>query len=171
MDMKELTKLANSQLRLEAKVQKAEDALKKAKEDLAVVAEVDLPEAMDAADVEEFTMRDGNVVSIKTNYAANISTDREKDALRWLIKHKFGSLIRRDLAVQLEKGQNKQAKDIFRFIKKTVPGSRPQDRAWVHGNTLKAFVREQMEAGALDEPTMKLFGVHKLVRAKIKPAR
>ena len=169
-DLKTISALADRQLKLEGEVSKLEDELKKKKEALTAIAENDLPEAMEAAGVSEFVLSDGSKVTTKTNYYANISDERSKDALRWLIQKGFGAIIRRDVSVQLGKGENKTAKEIFRFIKKAAPDAKPEDKAWVHHATLRAFVKERMEAGEMDDKAMKLFGVHSVVRATIKPA-
>jgi hypothetical protein len=164
MNLQDISRLAQRQLDLEAKVAQAEQALKQAQEELRIVAEVELPEAMDAADMQEFTLGDGSKVSVTTKYVGNISEDRRGEAHDWLRTNGFASLIKHDVTVSFGKGEEQAAQEALQLL--NAHGWKHQDKEGVHWQTLRAFITEQLEAG-VDLP-LELFGVHRLVRATIK---
>lgn len=165
--LKRISKLAKLQIKYEDEVEKAEANLKQAKENLRKVAEVDLPEAMESVEMEEFKLEDGSKIKIDTKYQAGISAANTAKAFAWLRKHNLDSMIKHQVTVEFGKGEDKKAKAALKLMQ--TKGYRHKDKQSVHNQTLKAFVREQLEAGA-DLP-LDLFGVVRQTVAKItRPA-
>ena len=166
MELKEISRLAQRQLSLEHTLGVAENRVKEVKEDLRKVAEVDLPEAMEAAEMEDFTLQDGSKVSIKLKYAAAISKANADAAFSWLRKNNFDGIIKRTVSMKFGKGEDDDAGEAIGLLEGA--GFTVEDKPDVHSSTLRAFVKEQLEQG-VDLP-MELFGVHKIIRAVIQRA-
>ncbi len=166
VNLKHVQQLAQRQMSLEDALDAAEKEVKKIKADLVIVAEKEIPEVLDRAEIETITLSDGSVISIKTSYQAHISEEHRKKAFAWLRKKNLDGLIKHDVTVPFAKGEEKKAQTFLKWIRGKMPDHEITDKEAVHAQTLKAFVREQIENGK--NIPMDLFGVHKVVRATIK---
>ena len=162
----QLGNMAVEMTALETKVVEAERALKVAQEDLRIISEKTIPDAMDALGIEEFTARGGLKIRIGEAIRASIPKARQEEAVTWLDAHGFAALVKRKFVVQFgkdeEKWANKFAADLAKRKRQLAVA---QDKA-VHPSTLSAFVREQLEEGA-DLP-LDLFGVFRQRFAKLE---
>lgn len=168
MDLTHITKLAEKQLYLEARVSNAEDVLKLAQEDLRTVAEVDLPEAMDAIGMEDFTLDDGTKIKCARKIVAAISKEHEEEAFDWLRANKAGGIIKREISVQFGKGEDELAKTVSELVHAAAPKQKKSDKDTVHWATLRKFVNECLADGI--EIPLETFGVHEILRADITRA-
>lgn len=166
-DLKTVTNLARVQLELERQIAETEEHLKTLREQHQGVSENDIPEAMDAADIREFKLGDGRVVSIEESYHAKIPEGRRRAAFRWLRAHGHNGIIKRIIALNFGKGDDELAEAFVNWIKtKENLVDRVSDKEDVHHSTLKAFVKEMKEQG-VDFPDED-FGVYVRRFAKIK---
>ncbi len=174
--------LAREQQRLELEVTGAEKWLDRLKKDLANVAEIKLPDAMAAVGMSEFTLEDGYKVTVAPDYYANIPSadsdkpellERREAAFTWLRNNGHEALIKSKIVVEAGKGENEKAAAAIAALNEA--GIDYENTEAVHYSTLKAFVREQMEAaaegktfeGAAPFPEQ-TFGVHVRRLATIK---
>jgi hypothetical protein len=144
-----------------------ENTLSVTKEKLRRVQEQDLPEAMDAVGMSKFVMDDGTTVTVKAFYAASIPDDRKEEAFDWLKEHDFDGMIKADVKVSFGKGEFEIAKSFVEFIRgfneKAID---PEYKENVHWQTLRAFVKEQIEGG---KPLpLDMFGVFAGRKAELK---
>lgn len=162
-EINRLTNLAERQLCLESKVKNIENQLKKAKEELAQVAEVDLPLLMEELGVSSFDLSDGCKISVKETIRASVSVARAREAMDWLISHGHQNLIKHEGVIPINDD------DLTEEQKKLLDEVRGNfewhDNRKVHPQTLSAFVREMLEEG--QEIPLELFGVHRQRIAKI----
>jgi hypothetical protein len=118
------------------------------KEQLRRVVEQDLPEAMDEVGMTKFVLDDGTTITIKPFYAASIPEERKDEAFGWLKEHDFDGMIKADVRVQFGKGEFEIAQSFVQFIRgfneKAID---PEYKENVHWQTLRAFVKEQIEGG------------------------
>lgn len=137
--LEEVAGLAREQLELERKILKAERELKALKEDWREVAMEELPVRMKEIGLTSFELdnEDHNKVTIKHHVKASLTQAKREPGHAWLRDHGFGDLIK------------------ARVIEEKV-----------HPQTLMAFVREQLAAGAA-LPT-DLFGVYEFDESVIK---
>lgn len=161
-DLQRITALAAEQLRLEREIAGLEEQMKSAKDLHRQISETDLPEAMDAAEMEEFIMKDGRKVSIKQTYHGEIPKDPERRsvAFSWLREHGHDSIIKRVIRIEFGVGEDKKAKNLFdriRRYKNLVDNTIVGDES-VHPQTFKSFVKRSMEEGE-DLPT-DTFGIY-----------
>lgn len=168
-------KLARTQLKLEQEVATLETKLKEAKAQLRRVAEEELPEAMGAADVTALTLGNGWRLELDSELYASIPKAQTEAAFAWLRTHGHGALIKRELTLQLPRGQEEVGdlllEQITQLLTKKKLGHEVsvEDHPAVHPQTLKAFVREQMAEGS-DLP-LETFGVFQRRVAKLIPPK
>lgn len=148
---------------LTAEVADLEAILANRKKDLREVVEQKLPAALAEQGLAEIKLDDGTKITVSTYYSASIPKDHHTNALAWLRSHGFEDLIKHEIGVSFGKGEEKKAKLVKDAIEEM--GFFPSDKETVHPQTLKAWVREQTEAGR-DIPN-DLFGVQTGQIAKI----
>lgn len=158
--------LAEQQLDYEARVIELEEELKETKDKLRQISERDLPDAMDEAGVEDFTLKDGRKVTVKIEYYASIPKHQQPLAFSWLRERGHDGIIKRNVTAKFGKGQDALAQRIVELIRENAEGTPVDDKQSVHHQTLKAFVREQMEQG-VDIP-QDVFGIHIRNVARVK---
>ena len=119
---------------------------------------------------------DGSKVSVKPYYAASISAENEVGAFAWLRENGHDYIIKHNLQIQFGKGEDSECER----VKEELANLNVNyiEKAGVHPQTLKAFVKEQIELlssrlGTTEQFPMKLFNVFignktKIVAAKTK---
>lgn len=163
--LRQVAACVRTQVMLEKEVAQIEDDLARAKEQLKQVSETDLPNAMSMAGVEEFTLS-GNIkyrVRITQIVRATIPKPEQERAFAWLEEHGHGSIIKRDIKVQLGRGEKELAKKLLTWLAENARQAKTTDNPHVHPQTLGAFVREQLATIPHD-----LFGVYVQKFAKIE---
>lgn len=89
-----LTEYAKSLRKLKTQKDKLEDQLKAVNEQIKTIAEVDLPKAMEDADIESFKVEKVGTVFLQNKlYTSVLADDREK-LYEWLKKEGHGDLIK-----------------------------------------------------------------------------
>jgi Asp-tRNA(Asn)/Glu-tRNA(Gln) amidotransferase B subunit len=161
-------KLAHSQLALEWRVQDIEEKLKQAKRDLREISDDKLPAAMLEYGIREFKLEDGSQITVKIFYGASITKSKQEEAFSWLVDNGFGDLIKNQVSISFVRGQEDHATELLQELEERH--FQPATRKWVEPMTLKAFAREQVEAG--NTLPSDLFGLYIGEQAKItKPKR
>ena len=145
-------------------VQQLELELEEAKNNLKTVREVDLPEAMQAANLKQITLTDGSSIKVEEFYKAHISEANRVAAHAWLVQNGHAGIIKHEVTVKFGKDENKKADDAINKLKQL--GHEPSVKQGVHPQTLNAFVKEQLTKGK-DIPS-ETFGIYLGSRAKIK---
>lgn len=162
-----VARLAEAQLSLLNEVDNLERLLKEKKKELQRVEEHDLPEAMDAIGMAEFKLVDGTKISVNTFYNASIPAERKGEAFGWLDEHGHGSLIKTSVKAEFGRGELEAAKAFLEYARGfNLLSEEPTLDQSVHWQTLRAFVKEQVEEGA--GLPLDLFGVFIGRKAKIK---
>jgi len=150
--------------KLQEDVQTLEQALKETKEKLRVFEEQELPEAMQAANLQEIKLTNGAKITISQFYKGSISEKHREKAHEWLLNNNHGGIIKHEVSLKFGKDEGEKANDAVQSLKQK--GLDPDVKESVHWQTLNAFVREQMTSGK-DLPA-DLFGVYVGSRAKLK---
>lgn len=158
----ELSRLADAQLEAQVAVERAEEELKARKQELAEIAEVQIPELMEKMGIETFTTTSGVKISVKEQIRASILAAHRGAAFRWLRENGHEALIKREVKVAFGMGEDELAQETIEKL-----GDLPvEDKSSVHPSTLKKFVTELLEAGA--EVPEELFSVHRQRVSNIK---
>ncbi len=156
--------LVRRQQELEKLIDHLENELKVAKEDLIQVQENDLPTALQEYGLTSFTLNDGSRISIRQEYYSTIKDEHRGAAFSWLEDHGHADLIKHDVVMSFTKGQDEYAQAAMDLLKQN--NLLYHDKKHVHPQTLRAFVREQIEAGK--ELPLDTFSVHVRQVARIQ---
>lgn len=143
--LSKISKLANQQLELEHEIALIEEQLKMLKQEHKQVSQTDIPEAMAEVGMSEFKLQDGDKVTVQPYYSASIPKDRINEALDWLRDNNHEDLIKNTVSVDFGRGEDDRADTLRESLQST--GLSYTDKTGVHSSTLRAFVREQVEAG------------------------
>jgi hypothetical protein len=165
--LKTIAEIAERQHRIEEEIARIEAALEMAKELQRLLSEERLPAAMLEVGLEEFKLSNGTKVTITKFYNGKIAPENEALAFNWLRENQHDSIIKREIKVPFGKGEDKAAEALKKKLEKLKISF--TDKQGVHPQTLKAFIREQVES-AKPLP-MDLFGVYIGNRAKVTPAK
>ena len=162
-----ISKLANEAASLERKIADTEQLLKDHKQSLHKITDEQLPEALETMGLQKFTLKDGAEIAVKPIYAASIPKDRKEEAFQWLRDHEFGDLVKNNVTVTFGRGEDTIAKDFVNMC--GAQGFTPSQLEKVEPMTLKAWLRERVEAG--DAVPLDLFGAFISQRATIKRSK
>ena len=100
-------------------------------------------------------LQDGSSVEVKTNYSATITQAKKEEAFKWLRENGLGDIIKNEISESCGRNEDNKAADYAELAK--GQGLEPVQKLKVEPMTLKALVRERMEAGK-EMPT-ELFNV------------
>ena len=148
---------------LEDKIIQAEENLNKLKQEADVLSGEVIPTMMQEMNISTLKLADGSAVEVKPIYGASISAERKEEAFNWLRKNGLGDLIKNEVTVSF--GRNEDNKAIAYANLAAENGYQPSQKLKVEPMTLKALVRERIEAGK-DMPS-DLFNVFAGNRTKI----
>jgi hypothetical protein len=106
-----------------------------------------LPALLDEAQVSSLGLQDadGTVVEKGEEVYASISKDNARAAARWLDANGYGALIKSEIVVEAPRGDRDTALAAMKALAKAHIAY--EERAGVHPQTLKAFVRESLAEG------------------------
>ena len=174
-NLKEISALAEAQLKAQSEVERVEGELKLAKESLRKIAEEDLPEAMREAGMLSFTLGNGFKVDVKDNVRASITEANKPAAHAWLREHGYEALIKSEVAVIFPRTESGAMPDVLEELRKRFGEDRVDAKESVHPQTLLAWLRERMaEAGDAEkrvEIPFDLFSANFFSAAKITPPK
>ena len=156
--------LANKQLQVGSELAELEGAVKAKKEELRLISEQELPDAMQAAGLNEIVLSSGEKISIGEFYSAHISKANQEVAYQWLTANGHEGLIKNEVSLRFGRNESEVVNETVSNLK--ARGLSPEVRQSVHPSTLKAFVREQLTSGN-DIPT-EPFGIYIGTKATIK---
>lgn len=149
----------------EIEVLKAQEELKKCQDTARNLAEQEIPELMARMGVSSFVTSNGLSVSIKDDVRTAIAVANRPDAFKWLDDNGHGGLLKREIAVAFARTEADRASELKDTLEEEYAGNVRED-IWIEPQTLKAFVKKQLEAGV--KIPVDLFGIQKTKTAKIK---
>lgn len=128
------------------RVEEANDALKAAQKALSDISEHRIPELMDQLGKKRVLLpKSGLSISLKEGIRAAIPEQTREQAFEWLRANGHAALIKRELKVPFGMGQDALAASAFKTLLDL--GTRPEDKTFVHPQTLNSFVKEQLAEG------------------------
>lgn len=151
----ELGRLVNLQIDLTKEMEELSEELASVQKRLKDVSEQAIPDLMQQLGGIQKIKVNGWVIEVKKWYSGSISEVNRPSAFKWLAEHKHDALIKNDVMARFGKGEDSKAEDLVKTIRNL--GYEVEQKKYVHPQTLKAFIREQMEKG-VDFP-QDLFGV------------
>ena len=154
-----INKLADKIKEMQA-VQKAialdEEQIKQKKKHLEYISGEVVPTMLSEMGLSFLKLQDGSSVEVKTNYSATITQANKAAAFNWLRENGLGDIIKNEISVSFGRNEDNKAADYAELAK--GQGLEPRQKLKVEPMTLKALVRERMEAGK-EMPT-ELFNIY-----------
>ena len=140
---------------LNQEVKKDEEDLKQKKKNLEHISGEVIPTMMAEMGLAHLKLMDGSSVDVKPHYSANITIANKDAAFKWLRDNGLGDIIKNEISVSFGRNEDNKAADYAALAQER--GFQPTQKLKVEPMTLKALVRERIEAGK-DMPT-ELFNV------------
>ena len=153
-----INKLADKIKELQAHQQQLaiqEDAIKQKKKDIELLSGEVIPTMLSEMGLSYLKLQDGSSIEVKTNYSATITQANKEKAFKWLRENGLGDIIKNEISVSFGRNEDNKAADYAELAK--GQGLEPMQKLKVEPMTLKALVRERIEAGK-EMPT-ELFNV------------
>ena len=148
---------------LEDKIKSDEETLKETKNELKLISGEVIPTMLSEMGLSSLKLADGSAVEVKPYYAANILIKNREAAYSWLRSNALGDIIKNEITVSFGRNEDNKAAEYANLAK--GQGFQPTQKLKVEPMTLKALVRERIEAGK--EMPMDIFNVFVGSRTKI----
>jgi len=143
-----INKLANKIKEMQAiqkDIEQNEEYLKQKKKDLEQISGEAIPTMLTEMGLSYLKLADGSSVEVKTNYSATITQANKEKAFNWLRENGLGDIIKNELTVSFGRNEDNKAASYVDLAK--GQGYQPTQKLKVEPMTLKALVRERIEAG------------------------
>ena len=161
--VKSISDKCNQLNNLKKEIEKDEENLSLKKHKVRDMEERIIPEMMQEAGVSLLKLSDGSTVEVKPFYAAKIPESRIEEAFSWLRSKGFEDIIKNTVTASFNRGQDNEVSELIKVCEEH--GFNYNKKEKVEPMTLKAFVKEQVEAGK--ELPFDLFGVYIANKTKI----
>ena len=150
--------LADQVQRLEGllhRIELSENNLKDLKKAYQHISGEVIPTMMSEMGLSELKLQDGSHLKVATSYRATITEANKEAAFNWLRNNGLGDIIKNEISVSFGRNEDNKAADYAALAQER--GYQPTQKLKVEPMTLKALVRERIEAGK-EMPT-EIFGV------------
>ena len=149
---------------LQKRIELQEDNLKNSKKQFDYLSAEVIPTMMAEMGLSHLKLMDGSSVDVKPNYSASITLANREAAFNWLRNNGLGDIIKNEISVSFGRNEDNKAASYADLAK--GQGFQPTQKLKVEPMTLKALVRERIEAGK-EMPT-EIFGVFSENKTTIK---
>ena len=159
--------LADQVQRLEGllhRIELSENNLKDLKKAYQHISGEVIPTMMSEMGLSELKLQDGSHLKVATSYRATITEANKEAAFNWLRNNGLGDIIKNEISVSFGRNEDNKAADYAALAQER--GYQPTQKLKVEPMTLKALVRERIEAGK-EMPT-EIFGVFSENKTTIK---
>ena len=147
----DLDKLTLQAERLTEQRKRAEDQLQKLKQAEEQLLNKDIPELLAKMRLDDCVTTSGIHVKVKREIKASLPghdrVEARMGALRWLVEHGHGGVIKNQVSVALDRGEDSRADDLV--VKLRAEGFDVEAKKDVHAQTLGALVRELVAEGKI----------------------
>ena len=143
-----ISSLADQVERLEgvsSEIEDAEARLKLLKKKRDHISGEVIPTMMSEMGLAELKLHDGSHLKVSTTYRATITEANKETAFNWLRNNGLGDIIKNEISVSFGRNEENKAADYANLAQER--GYQPTQKLKVEPMTLKALVRERIEAG------------------------
>jgi hypothetical protein len=130
---------------LQQRIELQEDNLKNSKKEFEYLSGEVIPTMMAEMGLSHLKLMDGSSVDVKPNYSASITVANREAAFNWLRQNGLGDIIKNEISVSFGRNEDNKAADYAALAEER--GFQPTQKLKVEPMTLKALVRERLEAG------------------------
>lgn len=120
ISMQDLMGLAQRMLKQMDAVKASEDALKIEKERLALLQNVQMPNAMRELYMDQFRLADGRIVEIRPTISCSVSDENMEAAREFLTLHNHHGIIKHLVITEFGKGEDALAQKIIARLKEAL---------------------------------------------------
>jgi ABC-type Fe3+-citrate transport system substrate-binding protein len=149
---------------LQSRLQIQEQVMKDTKKQIEKLSGDIIPTMMSEMGLAELKLQDGSHLKVSTSYRATITEANKESAFNWLRNNGLGDIIKNEISVSFGRNEDNKAAHYAELAK--GQGFQPTQKMKVEPMTLKALVRERIEAG-LEMPT-EIFGIFSENKTTIK---
>lgn len=147
----EVDRLTLAAERLTEQRKKAEEHAQKLKQSEEQLLNKDIPELLARMRLDDFTTASGIHVKVKREIKASLPghdrVEARMGALRWLVEQGHGGVIKNQVSVALDRGEDTRADELVVDLR--AKGFDVEAKKDVHASTLGALVRELVADGKL----------------------
>ena len=122
-----------------------EERVKDKKKDLDVISGEVIPTMMSEMGLSQLKLMDGSQIDVKPFYNATITVANRESAFNWLRQNGLADIIKNEMVVSFGRGEDNKAAEYAELAKSQ--GLQPAQKLKVEPMTLKALVRQRIEAG------------------------
>ena len=140
----------------ENEIANLKEQLKKKEDYRTKLSEEVLPSLFSEVGLSELKLSDGRKIKVSEYYRAAIKVENREAAYAWMRNNGFGDLVKNQVTCSFGRNEDEKASSLISDL--SEKGLEPAQREWVESSTLRAFVREQYEAGR--EIPMDLLGAY-----------
>ena len=140
----------------ENEIQKIKEELKRKEDYKTKLSEEVLPSLFSEVGLSELKLSDGRKIKVSEYYTATPLKENRAKVHTWLRDNGFGDLVKNQVTCSFGRNEDEKASSLISDLNEK--GLEPAQREWVEPSTLRAFVREQYEAGR--ELPMDLLGAY-----------
>ena len=156
--------VANDIADTDKEISDIEKQLKKKKDYKKHLSENVLPNLFAEVGLAELKLADGRLIKVGNYYGASIKEDKKLAAFTWLRNNGFGDMIKNQVSCSFGRNEDEKARGLIDTLNEQ--GYQSSQREWVEPSTLRAFIREQHEAGR--QLPMNLLGAYVGQKTTIK---
>ena len=149
---------------LQGRLQTQEQIMKDTKKQIERLSGEVIPTMMSEMGLAELKLQDGSHLKVSTSYRATITEANKEAAFNWLRNNGLGDIIKNEISVSFGRNEDNKAATYAELAK--GQGFQPTQKMKVEPMTLKALVRERIEAGK-EMPT-EIFGIFSENKTTIK---
>ena len=140
----------------ENEIANLKEQLKKKEDYRTKLSEEVLPSLFSEVGLSELKLSDGRKIKVSEYYTATPLKENRAKVYTWLRDNGFGDLVKNQVTCSFGRNEDEKASSLISDLNEK--GLEPAQREWVEPSTLRAFVREQYEAGR--EIPMDLLGAY-----------
>ena len=129
----------------EEEIAQLKSQLKKKEDYITKLSEQVLPTLFSEVGLSELKLSDGRKLKVSEYFRASIKAENRQLAYTWLRDNGFGDLVKNQVTCSFGRNEEEKASGLLSHLNEK--GYQSTQREWVEPSTLRAFVREQYEAG------------------------
>ena len=130
---------------LHKRIETSENNIKDLKKEYQRISGEVIPTMMSEMGLAELKLQDGSHLKVSTSYRATITEANKEAAFNWLRDNGLGDIIKNEISVSFGRNEDNKAATYAELAK--GQGFQPTQKMKVEPMTLKALVRERIEAG------------------------
>lgn len=164
-----LTNLCREWATREAHLKTLREQLAREEQQFRELITIEIPDAMDDAEVETHPLPNGTVLKLTTEYIPQIKVAEEEAAFQWIREQGFADKLKNTVTVDFYMEEDELAERFRQFCRKHF-AERMTSRTYLHSSTERAWAREVTEKGLSLPPEISIFALRKATIVKPKGA-